>query len=480
MTRTVSNTRASGAGAERVEDRLERQNITFDALFSLIEKLGTTFDLGTIVSVFLMTVMGQLKVKRVALYLTVPGTDRLEPCRSFGLARPGSLKAIEDDSGLARWLEGAGGPARLDEFLCSTGGGAARGEAAIQTLVEAGFSSAVALADRGTLLGMLVFSGTVTGEGFDEFDNELLSVFARVASITIRNAFLYQAAVSSKLELERFSGVKREFISRTSHELRTPLTVLKSALWSLEPADTGDGVLIEMSRDAVTRLQDKVEYILSLNDVQLDAGDFRFEACEMSGLVEDELRQIIPELEEKQVTVSVDDRAIDRHAMVDSAKLRIVLRSILGNAVNFVGRGGSIRVEIRVAEGAPGPEEGVEIGDRLSSMDPGLDPRLFGGEASGDEKAPYLPPAASAPELGGSPSIVISIQDDGIGIPPEEIRTLAEPFTQASNSTNKNVKGLGISLSVSQKIVAGHGGKIFCKSDLGQGARFSIWLPLTA
>lgn len=479
MARTVSNKPARDVDARRIEDRLERQNITFDALFSLIEKLGTTFDVGTIVSLFLTTVMGQLKVKRVALYLAVPGTERLEPCRSLGLARPDALGPMEAGSGLARWLEGAGGPVHLDEFFSSMGASAASGEAAMQTLVDAGFSNAIALADRGTFLGMLVYSGTVTGEALDEFDNELLSVLVRVASITIRNAFLYQAAVMSKLELERFSGVKREFIGRTSRELRTPITVLKSALWSLEPADTGDGVLVDMARDAVTRLQDRVEYILSLNDVELDAGDFRFEACEISGLVEEALRGIIPELEEKQVRVSVDDHAIDRKAMVDAAKLRIVLRSLLDNAVNFVGRGGAIHVEIRVADGAPGSDEGIEVGDRRSSMDAPFDARLFGGGGSENEKAAYLPPARSARELGGSPSIVISIQDDGIGIPPEEIKTLARPFTQASNSTNKNVEGLGIGLSVSQKIVAGHGGKIFCKSDLGQGARFSIWLPLS-
>jgi signal transduction histidine kinase len=479
MAQTAARGAAQDGGqTERIEDRLERRNTAFDALFNLVEKLGTTFDLDAIVSVFLMTVMGRLTVERAALFLAASPAGRLMPCRSFGLARPGALAPIGAASHLAHWLEGARGLVCLEDVRASAGSSPAGGDESIETLVDAGFSNAIALADGGDLLGMLVVSDTVTGRAFDRLDEDLLRVFARVASITIRNALLYQAEVASKLELERFAGVKREFIGRTSRELRTPLTVLKSALWSLEPEETGDGVLVDMARDAVTRLQDKVEYILSLNDVRLDAGDFSLESCEISGLVEEALREIIPELEEKQVRVSVDDRAIDRKAMVDAAKLRIVLRSILDNAVNFVERGGTIRVGVRVADGPPGLDEGIEVGHRRSGQDTGLAAGLLSHGAE-DGKTAYLPPARSARELGGFPSIVISVQDDGIGIPSEEIGTLAEPFTQASNSTNKNVKGLGIGLSVSQKIVAGHGGKLFCKSELGQGARFSIWLPLS-
>jgi signal transduction histidine kinase len=50
----------------------------------------------------------------------------------------------------------------------------------------------------------------------------------------------------------------------------------------------------------------------------------------------------------------------------------------------------------------------------------------------------------------------------------------------ASNSSNRNVKGLGIGLAVSHKVIAGHGGAIYCKSNLGEGAQFSVWIPLDA
>ena len=62
--------------------------------------------------------------------------------------------------------------------------------------------------------------------------------------------------------------------------------------------------------------------------------------------------------------------------------------------------------------------------------------------------------------------------------PAAEIETLAESLANVSSSIDRKGKVLGIGLSVSQKVVAGHGGMIFCKSEPGGGAQFSIWLPL--
>jgi len=478
MARTASIKGNELPGAQRIEDHLERQRLTFDALFRLVEKLGTTFDVSNIVSLFLMTLMGQLKVKRVSLYLVVPEKKRLEPYRSFGLADRGALTFLDLDSSFIRWLRESDGPVRLDEFLTASSEGAREEQEMMRQLLDRGFSRAIPLAEQGDLLGVLLYGNTVTGEAFSEFDAEFVKMLARVASITIKNAFLYQAAITSKVELEQFSEVKREFISHTSHELRTPLTVLKSALWSLEPDEAAGGVLVDMAKDAVLRLQGKVEYLLSLNDIELNKTYFKFESSEVSSVVEDVLREIIPELEEKQVRVAVDDQARYRKVLIDPGKIAIVIRSILDNAVNFVDRGGKITITIGVSETAPGSGEGVEIRDRRARGAGAFDvppmpvSPIAGAHATDPERFHRSQASEDASYL------VISVKDDGIGIPQSEIETLAEPFTMASNSTNRNVKGLGIGLSVSQKVVAGHGGKIFCRSDLGQGAQFSVWLPL--
>lgn len=460
-----------------IDERLERQRLTFEAIFRLVEKLGTTFDVSKIASLFLMTLMGQLKVRRVSLYLIVPERRRLEPYRSLGVADAGALAGVPIESGFVRWLADAAGTVPLDECCVGTDQAVDEEERMIRPFVGMGFSHAIALTEQGDLLGALFYSGAVTGEPFSAFDDEIIKMLSRVASITIKNAFLYQMAVASKLELEQFSDVKRAFISHTSHELRTPLTVLKSALWSLEPDQVDESVLVDMAKDSITRLEGKVEYLLSLNDIELNRTDFNFQPAELSSIVEDVLREIIPELEEKQVHVDVDDRAGSRSALVDAGKIRIVVRSILDNAVNSVGRGGNIAITLRVSDGPPGSDEGMAIGDwrsKSAGLDAMLPSNAFGGRGDGNG-----PGARSRPRrIVDASYIVVSVKDDGIGIPASEIATLAEPFTMASNSQNRNVRGLGIGLSVSQKVVAGHGGMIFCRSELGQGAQFSIWLPL--
>jgi signal transduction histidine kinase len=441
-----------------IDDRFERQRLTFEAIFRLVEKLGTTFDVSKIASLFLMTLMGQLKVRRASLYFVIPEGERIEPYRSLGIANVEALASVPIESGFVRWLVDAAGPAPLDEFCVGTGRVADESEEAARRFAGMGLSHAIALSEQGDLLGVLFYGGAVTGEPFSDFDEEIIKMLARVASITIKNAFLYQTALAAKLELEQFSEVKRGFISHTSHELRTPLTVLKSALWSLEPDQVDESVLVDMAKDALTRLEGRVEYILSLNDIELNKTDFCFQRAEVSSIVEDVLREMLPELEEKQLHVDVDNRARFREALIDAGKIKIVVRSILDNAVSSVGRGGNIVITLRVSEGPPGAEEGVAIGDWGS-----------GGAGLGTIR-----------RIEGASYLVIGVKDDGIGIPASEIATLAEPFAMASNSRNRDVKGLGIGLSVSQRVAAGHGGAIFCRSDLGQGAQFSVWLPLDA
>ncbi len=441
-----------------IDAHVERQRLTFEAIFRLVEKLGTTFDVSKIASLFLMTIMGQLKLRRVSLYLVVPEKRRLEPYRSLGVAGGAALPNVPVEHHFLRWLAETNGPAALDEFRTGDGRAADEEEETIRSFAGRGFSHAIALGERGDLLGALFYSESVTGEPFGDFDEEIIKMLARVASITVKNAFLYQTAIDSKLELEQFAEVKREFIMHTSHELRTPITVVKSALWSLEPDQVDESVLVDMAKSAITRLEGKVDYLLSLNDIELNESDFNLLPAEMSSIVEDVLREMLPELEEKGLRVDVDDRARYRKSLIDSAKIKIVVRSILDNAVNFVRHGGTIGVTIYVSEGPPRSDEGVVIGGRLSS------PAAAGARG--------FPPA-----IVGASYLVVRVKDDGIGIPASEIECLAEPFTMASNSSNRNVKGLGIGLAVSHKIVAGHGGAIFCKSDAGQGAQFSIWIP---
>jgi signal transduction histidine kinase len=478
MSKTPSKrARESSLDVKRIEESLERKNIAFEALFKLFEKIGTTLDLGTIIRLFLLTLMGQLRVKRIALYLVSSDGGRFEAHHILGIGLQALPETVRAGDAFSRWLKGADGARHIDGFFANARGGVTEGTARfLGDLVEHGFAYAFPLTDQDGLLGVVFYSGKVTGEGFSRFDNELLRMLAKVATITIKNAALYSAAVRSKLELEKFSKIKKEFISHTSHELRTPITVLKSALWSIEPGEVEEGILIDMSKDAVLRMQIKVEQLLSLNDIELNATSFDLAPTDVSSLLEDCLREIIPELEEKQVTVDFIERTGCREIMVDASKMKLVFRSIIDNAVNFVERGGEISVVTEITDVPPGELDGIEMQDWAKGAEAHMPNSLLEGQ----EGEAVVDVRHRTPDgfnvSSGESYLVTRIRDNGIGIPTGEIANLAEPFARASNSPMKNVKGLGIGLSVAQKIIAGHGGKLLCRSEEGKGAEFSIWL----
>ena len=474
---------ASKKAAEQAESRcteaeelLKRKDITFDALFRLVEKTGTTFDITKIVRLFLMTVMGQLKLKRISIYLYTPRSRDFEAFHSIGIGNDNDLPHLELGSSFLRWIKSAPGLVHIDEYFSA---GSPDGHPAfLDAIIREGFAYSYPMTDQGELVAIIFFGGKVTEESFSDFDTEILQMLAKVASMTIRNAWLYQAAVLSKKELERFSQVKQDFISHTSHELRTPITVLKSALWSLDPEQMDDGVLIDMAKDAVQRLHTRMEHLLALNEIELNRTVFEKQITDVSTLLEDCLREFLPEFEEKGVTVEVDDKAQFRDAVLDAAKIRLVLRNIIENAITFVEQGGNIFISTKISVVPPGEEEGVEVGSWKSSLDIDLPDVLAADKDEQhvrDEEWDEYPDFLRRDD--GS-YLVIKIKDDGVGMLQDDVKSLAEPFSRTEKSTLRNVKGLGIGLSVSQKIITGHGGKLFCWSREGAGSEFSIWLPL--
>ncbi len=464
--------------ADERELCLERQNIAFDAIFGLLDRLGTTQDVKKIVQLFLMTIMGQLGLKRASCYLVHPSKRVLKQFYALGVANVGSLPKLDVKSTFVKWLRTLEELEHIDRFFSSYSGEDQQEIEQIAALVEAGFSYAYPLKDQDGMLGAVFLSAKVTGAGFTRFESELLKMLSGVATITIKNAWLYQMTLLSKLELERFAEVKKEFINHTSHELRSPLTVLKSALWSIEPGETEEDVMVDMAKNAVMSLSSVVEYLLSLNEIELKQTDLRMGLVDVSSIIEDCLREKLPDLEEKGITVQVNDGARFKQVLIDPSKIKIVLRSLLDNALDFVEQGGKIDIETLVSDSKPGTDDGIEIGDWYLGLDQRFDGDLFDGlfeEAPGTVVSEDEPPFEM---FLGTSHFVIRISDDGIGIPAEEIKSLAEPFKRATNSTLKNVKGLGIGLSVAQKIVAGHGGKLYCRSSRGEGSVFSIWLPM--
>ena len=81
-------------------------------------------------------------------------------------------------------------------------------------------------------------------------------------------------------------------------------------------------------------------------------------------------------------------------------------------------------------------------------------------------------------EMNGERVIEISVKDNGVGIPAEDISKIFEPFYRGRNT--KNEKGIGLGLSLVKQVVELHGGKIKVQSELGKGSLFSIHIPMSS
>lgn len=477
MVRTVSGKGKKLASSGPATEPREIEQRDGGALVRLIDMLGATLDVNEIARLFLTCVSEELKVKRAVLCLAASDGIRLEPFASIGLAEGAALARIPRDSGFVRWLSESGGPEHIDAFF-TEGGAADDEEEMIRPFVTAGLAHALSMLRGDDCVGVLFYGGAAAGEGFGEYDGKLLGMLARVFLANAEKACACNAAIAARTELERFSDERREFVVHASNDVRTPLGVLKSTLWSLEPDQVDEQILVDMAKDALTRLETKVEYLLSVGDIERAGGESKLESTEVSSIIEDVLREALPELEEKQVHVDIDDRSGYRKALIDPGKIAIAIRNILENALSFVDRGGNIAVTIRVSDGPPTSEDGLEIAGPTHGGDVPSFLFLPGARGTGDGSGSIAPKRRHGAE--GISYIVIGVKNDGIGISAAVVSALADPFTMAGGSTDPSVREFGIGLAVSRRIVAGHGGAIYCKSDLGQGAQFSIWLPLNA
>ena len=239
------------------------------------------------------------------------------------------------------------------------------------------------------------------------------------------------ALANARRDAEQAGRAKSAFLAAMSHELRTPLNGVLGMLSLLEretlPAEAQDCVQIAIqSGNALFEL---INTILDFS--RLDAGGLQAERSEfeLRPVIEDALDRVADEAQQKGLTLALRVAA-DVPAIIDSdpGRLRQILQSLLGNAVKFTARGS---VVLRVARDSVG---------------------------------------------GG---LTVSVTDTGIGIEPALHASVFEPFTQADGRVNRAFGGTGIGLSLTRRLVRLLGGEIALDSAAGEGACFTVHLPLT-
>ena len=233
--------------------------------------------------------------------------------------------------------------------------------------------------------------------------------------------------------LSRSSQIKSRVVSSVSHEFRTPLNSILGLTQLL--LDSSDGPLNDEQQKQVRFIRSSTEELMTLvNDLldlsKIEAGKVslrisRFSAHEFVAAMRGALRPLLPP--DSSLALVFEGPDPDFEFETDRAKLSQILRNLVSNALKFTDRG-HVRVVVR-------------------SCDDG--------------------------------QAMLSVSDTGVGIPAEAIDDIFEEFSQLDNPLQANVKGTGLGLPISKRLVELLGGEIAVDSTVGEGSTFSVVIPRT-
>jgi GAF domain-containing protein len=274
-----------------------------------------------------------------------------------------------------------------------------------------------------------------TPHAFRPEHERLLTVVAAQAAAAIENARLfYELRVHAEElrrayeELREVDRLKDEIVQNVSHELRTPLTFIKGYVDLL--IDGSMGPLTEAQREALRIIAEKTNLLSRLvGDIvtlqRIDRGTLAFEAVDIVGLARISVQGFQLTATRSGLEITLEDPGGPLLVWGDRERLSQVLDNLLHNAVKFSPNGGRITVRV------------VDRGDHAE----------------------------------------VSVQDTGIGIPPDKLDRIFERFYQVDGSTRRRFGGMGLGLAIVKRIVEAHGGRVWAESELGKGSTFYFTIP---
>ncbi|MDH4036710.1 MAG: HAMP domain-containing histidine kinase [Candidatus Krumholzibacteria bacterium] len=470
MAESFDSSHAAVALADFWKIRFKRERQLLGAVTSLLSKYGSTVDTDELHRAFLLTLMGHFAVGDAALYVPSPDGRTLEAAAAYGRTRASALPRLPLDQPVI-----AGFAERRTSGLVDAR--AEEAHAANPVLALAGTFHVVApLQLENKLVGIVFLGPRLNRQPYLHLDLKLLDSLAAVSATTFNNALLYRNARLSAEELKKLLEVRTDIISRISHEFRTPLTVLRAGLDALPDVENGPRQWMAAS---VERLERLIESLLALSErEEIDTGGVHTDPLVA---VHQSVGTMSTAAAGKNITLTVSSSESARTGRVQVSRetLMIILDVLLDNAITYSPEGSAVTVEVDVTDTRFDPNtDGVQLPEWTESAR-GMIARFtdisdaLAVEPSGDA-ARVPPPGRDDPSRR---YVVIRVRDEGIGIPQDEIALMAEPFRQATNCPDRGIKGKGLGLALAQRSAVANGGFLCCRSVLGAGTTFSLFLP---
>jgi len=253
---------------------------------------------------------------------------------------------------------------------------------------------------------------------------------------------LYQA----KIAAEAANEAKGQFLSSMSHEFRTPLNHIMGFTELILGKNFGE--LNGIQEEYLTDVYQSSQHLLSLVDDILDiekieAGkmEIRVAPINLATLLTQSLSIVMDNALRRGIHLTTRIDQIPESIIADERRIKQILYNLLSNAVKFTKDGGHISLNACLKA-----DEGSNAVD--------------GAEA-------------------GCKTLEISVTDDGIGIKPEDMDKIFEPFSQAESALNRRYAGSGLGLALARNLVEMHGGRLWAESGgPGKGSTLRFTLPL--
>lgn len=281
----------------------------------------------------------------------------------------------------------------------------------------------VPIRSHGNVLGVVTFITAESGRYYTASDLVVAEDLASRAAVAVENARLYQALQDADVR-------KDEFLATLAHELRNPLAPIRNAVQVFRLRGSNDPDLqrgrevIDRQVDHLTRL---IDDLLDISRIARNKLELRRGRVTLADAVAGAVETSRPLIEQMGHNLTVELPTDPIYLDADLIRLSQVFMNLLTNAAKYTPERGYIRLTAR---------------------------------REGDEA-------------------IVSVRDNGLGIPAEKLSNLFEMFFQVDGTLEKAQGGLGIGLSLVRRLVEMHGGTVTANSDgLGTGSEFIVRLPV--
>ena len=288
------------------------------------------------------------------------------------------------------------------------------------------------VSESSEIIGYLFCGKKKSGLRFSLEDVELITALTVQSALIIQRIQLQNKLLLEQAEglrLKELSELKSYFVSSVSHELKTPLTSIKMFSELLQITENISASakseylgIIDGESERLSRL---IDNILDFSKIERGVKEYVFQKASLNEIVEGIIKTM--------------------RYQFDKAKMKIQYQPMIENAIVLADVDSIIEAVMNIMSNAIKYSEG----EKKVTIDIVEDGKYYG----------------------------VSVCDEGIGIPPENIDTIFEPFLRLKSSGTNHVAGTGLGLAIVKHIVEAHHGRIEVKSEIGKGSIFTLLFP---